>query len=194
MTQQSQTIRNVCVFCGAKSGDGPEYAATAKAFGLALAESGRTLIFGGGQVGMMGHVANAALAAGGDVIGVIPQSLATAELLHTGVTKMHVVGGMHERKALMDQLADAIVALPGGYGTLDELFESITWSQLGVHRKPIALLNTRGFFDPLVAMIDHSVEEGFISPGHRKLFFVASSVEDVLQGLEVRGKGKGKRV
>ncbi len=186
MATPERTIQNVCVFCGAKSGTLPEYAEAARGLGRALAASGRTLIFGGGQVGMMGRLADAALEAGGKVIGVIPQSLATTELLHTGVTKMHVVSGMHERKALMDHLADAVISLPGGFGTLDELFESITWSQLGVHRKPIALLNTRGFFDPLVAMIDHSVAEGFISPGHRKLFVVEEDVGEVLERLETR--------
>lgn len=186
MTKSQHPLRTVCVFCGAKSGKRPEYAAVAEELGTTLAQSGVSLIFGGGQVGMMGHVANAALAAGGEVIGVIPQSLATVELLHTRATKMHVVAGMHERKALMDQLADAVIALPGGYGTLDELFESLTWSQLGIHRKPVGLLNTRGFFNPLVAMIDHSIAEGFITPGHRDLFLVADSVPQLLADLAAR--------
>ncbi|MDA7977166.1 MAG: TIGR00730 family Rossman fold protein [Pirellulales bacterium] len=181
-------VRNVCVFCGSMAGDCPEYARSAQELGRRLAESGRTLIFGGGQVGLMGQLADAALAADGEVIGVIPQSLATKELLHPGATKLHVVSGMHERKAIMDHLADAVIALPGGFGTLDELFESITWSQLGFHRKPIGLLNTLGYFNPLVGMIEHAMAKGFVSPGHGSLFFVEDVVERMLQRLEENGQ------
>src|SRR4051812_49148308 len=149
----------VCVFCGSNPGARPEYAAAARAVGRALAERGRGLVYGGGNVGLMGVCADAALAAGGEVIGVIPDALQTAEVAHGGLTRLHVVRTMHERKALMADLSDAFAALPGGFGTLDELFEILTWAQLGIHAKPVAILNVAGFFDPLLAMLDHQTAE-----------------------------------
>jgi uncharacterized protein (TIGR00730 family) len=141
------------------------------------------LVYGGGSVGLMGVVADAALAGGGEVIGVIPESLAAKEVAHRGLTRLHVVGSMHERKALMAELADGFVALPGGYGTLDELFEAITWGQLGIHRKPIGLLDVEGYFGPLVALVEGAVGAGFIRPQYRGLFAVSPSVDGLLAAL-----------
>lgn len=141
------------------------------------------LVYGGGSVGLMGVIADAALETGGDVIGVLPEMLATKELRHTGVQDMRLVPDMHARKALMADLADAFIAMPGGYGTFEELFEVITWAQLGIHRKPIGLLNTAGYFDPLVAMIEHAVREGFVKDRHRDLIVVEDNPPDLLARL-----------
>ena len=149
-----------------------------------LATRSITLVYGGGSVGLMGVLADAVLQAKGDVIGVIPQALATKELLHTGVADMRVVPDMHARKALMAELSEAFVALPGGYGTFEELFEAITWAQLGIHKKPIGLLNVAGFFDPLVQMIDRAIETEFIRPEHRELIVVSENAADLLASLE----------
>lgn len=162
-------MKHICVFCGSKTGVNEEYRHAASQLGRLLAENGQVLVFGGGSVGLMGVIADACLEAGGDVIGVIPAPLATKELLHTGVSDMRQVPDMHARKALMTELADGFVALPGGYGTLEELFEVITWAQLGFHRKKIGLLNVAGYYDPLVRLIDHAADEGFIKPKHRQL-------------------------
>jgi hypothetical protein len=150
------------VFCGASSGRGTAYLDAARAFGAELADRGLGLVYGGGRVGLMGEVANAALAGGGEVVGVIPQALVERELAHGGLTELHVVGSLHARKALMAELADAFVALPGGFGTLDELMEQLTWSQLGLHAKPIGLLDVAGYWRPLIALSRHAVEEGFV--------------------------------
>ncbi|MGE3314775.1 MAG: TIGR00730 family Rossman fold protein [Planctomycetaceae bacterium] len=165
-------MRRVCVFCGSNAGGDPGYASAAQDLGRLLATRGLGLVYGGGSVGLMGVVADAALDAGGEVIGVIPERLATKELLHTRVPDMRRVRDMHERKALMAELADAFIALPGGYGTLEELFEVITWAQLGFHRKNIGLLNFAGYFDRLVSFVDHAVSEAFIRPDHRELILV----------------------
>lgn len=149
-----------------------------------LVAQGHSLVYGGGQVGLMGVVADAVLAAGGEVVGVIPHQLATRELLHTGVTTMHRVDSMHARKAMMEQLSDAFVALPGGYGTLEELLEIITWAQLGIHRKNIGLLNTAGYFDGLLNMIEHAIAEAFIRPEHRDLLVAAESPAELLSRLQ----------
>src|SRR5438132_6218646 len=154
-------MRRVCVFCGSRTGDGPEYAAAARDLGAALVRQHLALVFGGGHIGLMGVLADAMLAGGGEVIGVIPQALVDKELAHAGIHDMRIVPTMHARKALMADLSDAFIALPGGYGTADELFEMLTWAQLRIHGKPIALLNTLGFFDPLLAWLDHTVERGF---------------------------------
>jgi uncharacterized protein (TIGR00730 family) len=155
-------VRRVCVFCGASSGRTPAYADAARAFGAAVASRGLGLVYGGGRVGLMGAVADGALAAGGEVVGVIPQSLVEREHAHDGLSELHVVGSLHERKALMAELADAFVALPGGFGTLDELMEQLTWSQLGLHAKPVGLLDVEGYWRPLIELARHATSEGFV--------------------------------
>ena len=176
-------MQRVAVFCGSNSGSDPVYATAAAELGRLLAERGDGLVYGGGSVGLMGVVADAVLEAGGDVIGVIPEMLATRELLHPRVPDMRRVPDMHARKALMAELADAFVALPGGYGTLEELFEVITWAQLGIHRKNIGLMNVAGFFDPLVRMVDHAVQTGFLKVKHRDLIVVEERPADLLDRL-----------
>jgi uncharacterized protein (TIGR00730 family) len=165
-------MRTVCVFCGARTGSDPAFAEAAKRFGAFLGRTGRTLVYGGGHVGMMGILADAALAAGGRVIGVIPQALVDKELAHRSLTELRVVDSMHARKALMAELADGFVALPGGIGTLEELFEIWTWGQLNLHAKPYGLLEVNGFFDPLLAFLDSLVEKGFVRPEHRAMLLV----------------------
>jgi hypothetical protein len=162
-------LRRVCVFCGSNPGTREAYAEAARSLGALLAERGLALVYGGGHVGLMGAVADAVLAAGGHAIGVIPHALVAREVAHGGLSELHVVGTMHERKALMYDLADAFVALPGGYGTLDEFCEVLTWSQLGIIPKPCGLLNVEGYFDPLLALFDQAVREGFVPPRHRAL-------------------------
>ncbi|HMP03913.1 MAG TPA: TIGR00730 family Rossman fold protein [Gemmatales bacterium] len=167
-------MRRIAVFCGARVGQSEVYAAAARSCGRLLAERGVGLVFGGGHIGLMGVVADAALAAGGEAIGVIPRSMVESELAHEGVTRLEIVETMHQRKARMAELADAFIALPGGYGTLDELFEILTWAQLRLHAKPIGLCNVAGYFDPLLAWIDHALAEGFVAPRHRALVRVAA--------------------
>lgn len=162
------TLRRVCVFCGSKVGARPAYAEAARAMGATLAGAGVGLVYGGGRVGLMGVVADAALAAGGEVIGVIPGHMARAEVAHSGVSDLRVVGSMHERKALMYELADGFVALPGGIGTLEELFEITTWNQLGLSAKRTGLLDVEGFFTGLVDFLDHVTAEGFVQEIHRR--------------------------
>lgn len=180
-------MHSVCVYCGSKVGRHPEHRRAAQHLGELLAARGLQLVYGGGQVGLMGVIADAVLAAGGTVIGVIPDKLATKELLHPGVQEMHVVRTMHERKAKMTQLADAFIAMPGGYGTFDELFEAITWAQLGYHNKPIGLLNTAGYFDPLLQLVGHAIDEDFISPRHADLITHAAEPEPLLDRLMAVG-------
>jgi uncharacterized protein (TIGR00730 family) len=165
-------MRRVCVFCGSSTGVRPEYVAAARALGALLAERGIGLVYGGGAVGLMGALADAALAAGGEVIGVIPHALVARELAHNGVGDLRVVATMHERKALMNELADGFVALPGGLGTLEEIFEAWSWAQLGSHTKPCALLNVAGYYDALLAFLDHAVREQFLRPEHRAMLLV----------------------
>jgi len=176
-------LRSVCVFCGSSSGVDPVHERVAAALGAALGERGIDLVYGGASVGLMGVVADAALAAGGRVVGVIPEGLFTREIAHRGVTELHEVATMHERKALMYDRSDAFVALPGGFGTLDELFEAVTWSQLGIHAKPAALLDVGGFWGPLVAQLDAMVDAGFLRPQNRALLGVSDTVEGVLEHL-----------
>src|SRR5262249_8036947 len=159
-------MRRVCVFCGSRSGDRPEYAAAARELGTLLAREHLGVVYGGGHIGMMGVLADAALAAGGEVIGVIPQALVDKELAHAGLTELRVVDSMHTRKAEMEKLSDAFIALAGAFGTADELFEILTWSQLGLHRKPIGLLNTLGFFTPLMQWLHPAVADGFPKAKH----------------------------
>ncbi|ACR29693.1 TIGR00730 family Rossman fold protein [Burkholderia glumae] len=156
-------MKSVCVYCGSASGVRGVYAEAARGFGQALAAAELTLVYGGGRVGLMGIVADAVLAAGGRAIGVIPQLLLDKEVGHQGLTELHVVPDMHHRKKMMADRSDAFVAMPGGAGTLEEFFEVFTWAQLGYHRKPVALLNVEGFYDPLVAMLRHTVDEGFMA-------------------------------
>jgi uncharacterized protein (TIGR00730 family) len=174
------SMNRICVFCGSSVGTDPVYRALAADLGRTLAQQGVTTVFGGGRVGLMGVVADAALAEGGEVIGVIPQSLMDRELGHAGLTELHVVDSMHARKALMAELSEGFVALPGGLGTLEELFEVWTWAQLGMHRKPCGLLDTNGFFAPLVAFLDHLVTNGFVGAAHRAMLTVATSPEELL--------------
>ena len=177
-------MHRVCVFCGASSGRAPAYADAARAFGAALAGRGLGLVYGGGRVGLMGALADAALAAGGEVVGVIPQELVDRELAHGGLTELHVVGSLHERKALMAELADGFVALPGGFGTLDELLEQLTWSQLGLHAKPIGLLDVEGYWRPLIALARHATEEGFVRESDLGAIAIADDPEALLDRLE----------
>ena len=176
-------FQRLCVFCGSRSGADSAYRDAAESLGRLFVARQIGLVYGGGSVGLMGIVADAVLAAGGEVIGVIPEMLATRELLHPSVTDMHTVPSMHARKALMADLSDGFIALPGGYGTFEELFEVATWAQLGIHSKPVGLLNVRGFFDPLVALIKHAVQEGFIKPTQRSLIVVAEKPDDLLARL-----------
>lgn len=169
MTFPGRGLRRVCVFCGSSRGARQEYEAAARSVGSLLAQRGIGLVYGGGNVGLMGALADAALAAGGEVIGVIPEALLEWEVAHTGLPDLRIVHSMHERKALMADLSDAFVALPGGFGTLEELCEVLTWSQLGLHAKACGLLNVAGYFDPLLALFDHAVEERFVRPAHRAL-------------------------
>ncbi|MCW2268426.1 LOG family protein YvdD [compost metagenome] len=177
-------VRSVCVFCGASTGVNPAYREAAIALGEAIAQRGLTLVYGGGAVGLMGIVADAAMAAGGEVIGIIPQALKSAEIGHTGLTRLEVVDGMHARKARMAELSDAFVALPGGLGTLEELFEVWTWGQLGYHAKPLGLLDVNGFYTKLGSFLDHVVEEGFVRPQHRAMLKLAVTPDELLDAME----------
>ncbi|WP_414472825.1 TIGR00730 family Rossman fold protein [Microvirga sp. M2] len=162
----------LCVFCGSSAGQDPVYVETARVLGETLARNGIELVYGGASVGLMGAVADAVLAAGGRVVGVMPQSLVDKEIAHAGLSDLRVVGSMHERKALMAELSDGFIALPGGLGTFEELFEVWTWAQLGYHKKPCALLNAAGFYDKLADFLDDVVERGFIKPIHRAMLIV----------------------
>jgi len=162
-------VRRLCVFTGSSVGTRPAYAASARALAAAMLARGIGLVYGGGSIGLMGVLADAVLAGGGEVIGVIPGPLATREIAHQGLADLRVVPSMHERKALMTDLADGFVALPGGFGTFDELFEALTWAQLGLHRKPIALLDVERYFTPLLALLDQATREGFVRPEYRAL-------------------------
>jgi uncharacterized protein (TIGR00730 family) len=173
----------VCVFCGSSSGVRPEYESAARQFGAALAISGRRLIYGGGHIGLMGALADAALAAGGQVTGVIPRFLVEKELAHAGLTELIVTETMHQRKAEMADRADAFTVLPGGFGTADEMFEALSWSQLGLHSKPVGLLNVAGYFDALLVWLDHMVAEGFLRQEHRGLVLSAEKSDRLLEML-----------
>ena len=176
-------MKRICVFCGSNAGARSEYAEAARALATVLAERKLGIVYGGGNVGLMGVLADAALARGGEVIGVIPQKLVDKEVAHHGVTELRIVETMHERKALMNDLSDAFLALPGGFGTLDEFFEVLTWSQLGFHGKPCALLNVAGYYDGMLAMLDHAVTERFLRPAHRELVIADTDPLRLLQRL-----------
>lgn len=176
-------MTRVCVFCGSRRGAGRIYAEAAVTLGRLLAQEGLGLVYGGASLGLMGVLADAALAAGGAVIGVMPRGLMAKEIAHDGLTELRVVGSMHERKALMVELADAFVALPGGYGTLEEFCEVVTWAQLGLHRKPCGLLNVGGYYNHLLAHFDHQVAEGFLTPLVRSLVLSANCPSTLLTAL-----------
>ena len=177
-------IARVCVFCGSSPGSTPAFAELATRVGRVLAARGIGLVYGGASVGLMGHMAGGALSAGGEVIGVIPQALVDMEVAHTGLSDLRVVGTMHERKALMADLADAFLALPGGIGTLDELFEVLTWSQLGLHSKPTGLLDLDGYFAPLLAFLDGAVNARFLQPIHRAMLLLDDDPERLLDAFQ----------
>ncbi len=176
-------MNSICVYCGSSSGRKEEYRLAAESLGSELARRGITLVYGGGNVGLMGVVADAALAAGGKVIGVIPRALLEKELGHDGLTELRVVGSMHERKAQMAELADGFIALPGGFGTLEEFSEIATWTQLGFHRKPLGLLNVGGFYDGFLAFLDHAEVEGFIRPQHRSIVLSSTASGELIDRL-----------
>ena len=176
-------IRSVCVYCGSRKGSDPAHAAVARSLGAALARAGVRVVFGGGRIGLMGVVADAALAAGGEVVGVIPERLHAVEIGHDGATELHVVRGMHERKRRMFELSDGFVILPGGLGTLDEAFEIVTWRQLGLHDQPIVLLDSNGYWEPLRALLRGLIGGGFADSSIQDLFTVVSGVDEVLPAL-----------
>jgi len=176
-------LRRVCVFCGSSAGNAPEFRAAADDLAREMAARGIGLVFGGGCVGLMGHLADAVLAAGGHAIGVIPDALVAREIAHRGLPDLRVVHSMHERKAMMAELSDAFVALPGGFGTFEELCEAITWTQLGLHRKRCGLLNVAGFYDPLLSLFDGAVRTGFIRDASREIVYATPDARDLLDRL-----------
>ncbi|MCB9639898.1 MAG: TIGR00730 family Rossman fold protein [Myxococcales bacterium] len=173
----------ICVFCGSREGARESYVQKARRLGQLLAEQGAGLVYGGGSIGLMGTIADAVLASGGHVVGVIPETLARREIMHSQAQEMLVVDTMHTRKAKMASLADAFIAMPGGYGTFEELFEIITWAQLGIHQKPIGLLNVDGYFDALLTFVDHAIAEGFVHKEHRNFIVSAEEPETLLEAL-----------
>jgi len=177
------TIRSLCVFCGSAAGQRYDYADAARSLGRVLAQRSIRLVYGGGNIGLMGILADEVLSGGGQVIGVIPRHLVERELAHAGATEMRIVGSMHERKALMADLADAFVALPGGIGTFEELFEIMTWAQLGLHNKPIGILDVCGYYQPLLALLQNAAQEGFLPPENQGLLTVATDPLDLLGRL-----------
>jgi uncharacterized protein (TIGR00730 family) len=176
-------VRRICVYAGSNPGSDPAYAEAARGLARLFAERGVGLVYGGGRVGLMGVVADTVLEAGGEAIGVMPQALIEREIGHAGLSELHVVGSMHERKALMAELSDAFVAVPGGIGTLEELIEVYTWSQLGIHSKACGVLNVAGYYDHLAAFLDHAVEAGFLRPQHRAVLSVAADPAELLDLL-----------
>lgn len=177
------SIKRICVFCGSKRGARPVYTATAQQLGKAMASRGIGLVYGGGSIGLMGVIADAVLREKGNVIGIIPHALALKEFAHSGLTELHRVSSMHERKAMMAELSDAFIAMPGGFGTFDELFEILTWAQLGLHAKPIGLLNVDGYFDLLLDFIHQVLQERFIQEKHRRLIITSHDPEVLLADL-----------
>ena len=182
---------HVCVFCGARMGNSPAHVAAATALGRRIGERGLGLVYGGARVGLMGALADAALATGAPVLGVLPRSLSSVEVAHAGLTELVLVDGLHARKARMTAESDAFVALPGGFGTLDEFFEALTWAQLGLHTRPLGLLNVGGFWDPLVATIDRQVAEGFVTASDRARLSVEGNADALLDALGAPGGHTG---
>lgn len=183
MTSSPRSFKRLCIFCGSSHGANPAYAEAAKEAGAELARRGIALVYGGGNVGLMGALADAALAAGGHVIGIIPEALMAKEVGHRGLPDLRIVNTMHERKAIMADLSDGFIALPGGIGTFEEFFEILTWAQLGLHSKPCALLNVNGFYDPLLGMVNHAIEEGFIKLKQRDLMIVETDFSALLDRM-----------
>jgi uncharacterized protein (TIGR00730 family) len=179
----STTLTTVAVYCGAAMGADPVYATAARALAQTLVAHNTALVYGGGNVGLMGVIADEVLRLGGDVTGVIPQALMAREVGHTGLTRLFVVKDMHERKAMMAQLSDGFIAMPGGLGTLEELFEMLTWAQLDIHAKPIGLLNINGFYDGLIGFVAHQRAQGFVRPGHAALMMAEADPDALLQRL-----------
>ena len=179
----NNSIKRICVFCGSNHGARSAYTDAAQQLGKALVSQGMGLVYGGGSIGMMTVVADAVLKEKGEVIGVIPHALSSKEFAHNGLTELHLVSSMHERKAMMAELSDAFIAMPGGFGTLDEFFEIITWAQLGLHTKPIGLLNVGGYFDLLLKFVDYMLRERFISAEHRQLIITSRNPEELLSAL-----------
>ena len=177
-------FQSICLFCGSSVGRNPLYAATAEALAEYLADRQITLVYGGANVGLMGVLADTALKRGGRVVGVMPRSLVEREVAHTGLSEMHIVEGMQERKALMADLSDAFIAMPGAYGTLDELFEVLTWNQLSIIRKPVGLLNIAGFFDPMLKMLELAVDEKFLRTEHRNLLVADHQIVSLIERME----------
>jgi len=177
-------MKRICVFCGSSAGSKPEYRACAQQLGAELTRRKIGLVYGGGNVGLMGAIADSVLEAGGEAIGVIPEHLMSREIGHNRLTKLHIVRSMHERKALMSDLSDAFIALPGGFGTLEEFCEVLTWSQLGLHAKPCGIVNVLGYYTPLLAMLDHAVQERFLKPQSRALVLARDKPAELLQALE----------
>ncbi|HEV7660875.1 MAG TPA: TIGR00730 family Rossman fold protein [Allosphingosinicella sp.] len=177
-------MRRLAVYCGSSMGTNPRFAEVARALAIEMAERGIGLVYGGGRLGLMGVVADSALEAGGEVHGVIPQALVDLEVAHPGLTELHLVNTMHERKAMMTELTDAFVAIPGGIGTLDELFEAWSWNALGYHAKPFALLNVDGFWDGMISFLDSVTANGFMSPARRAQLLVSDGIEDVIDRLD----------
>ena len=175
--------KRFCVFCGSSSGARESYAIAATSLARHLAANGIAIVYGGGKVGLMGKLADAALEAGGEVIGVMPRSLVEKEVSHSGLSDLRVVGSMHERKAQMAELSDAFIALPGGYGTFEEFCEVLTWTQLGLQRKPCGILNTEGYYDQLLALFDHAMDEHFLKPVHRRIVLSDSRPESLVRRL-----------
>lgn len=182
--EEVREVKRVCVFCGSSEGSRPMYVEAARRMGEEIARRGLGLVYGGGKVGLMGAVADAALAAGGEVVGVMPDALVSKEIGHEGLTQLHVVGSMHERKKLMADLSDGFVALPGGYGTLEEFLEVLSWAQLSIHEKPCALLDVAAYWEPLVALFDRTVAEGFVRPDHRALVLSGEDPSRLLDTME----------
>jgi|SRR5580658_4087752 uncharacterized protein (TIGR00730 family) len=177
-------VTRICVFCGSSPGSRTIYGQQAKALGRLLAAKGIGLVYGGGNVGLMGIIADAVIQASGEVIGIIPRALLDAEIGHQGLSELRVVGSMHERKAMMAELSDAFIALPGGFGTFEEFCEVVTWSQLGLHRKACGLLNVAGYYDSLLALFDHAVQEGFLKPEHRSLVISDDDPEQLIYRIQ----------
>ncbi|HEX9037924.1 MAG TPA: TIGR00730 family Rossman fold protein [Ktedonobacterales bacterium] len=186
-------MRRICVYAGSRSGSRPDYEDAARAVGSELARRQIGIVYGGAGVGVMGALADAALAEGGKVIGVAPRHSFPHEAPHTGLTEMRIVGSMHRRKAVMEDLSEGFIALPGGFGTLDELFETLTWAQIGLHQKPIGLLNVDGFYHQLLAFVDHLSHEGFIESEHRSLLIVERTPEALIDQLISRAAVTRKR-
>ncbi len=183
MSEGRRSVRSICVFCGSRPGAEPAFGDAAAVLGAAIARRGITLIYGGAKVGLMGRLADAALAEGGNVVGVIPRGLVSKEIAHDGLKELFLTDSMHERKDRMILLADAFISMPGGWGTYDELFEVLTLAQIGFHDKPSAFLNTNGYFDPLLALLHHTIEHGFAAPQHEQLYVTAREPEALLDAL-----------